>query len=732
MPARQVRAITELVGAALQRDTRRIVDARALLPDADGRVPLAEFVDHIVETGRRAAIAYLRRTISTDELRSLLSDGALPAVIVHETPAPGIAATVLLSARNGRVQGRTVVAGGGIAEIEGSIDEIVALAFGDDRYVACLTPLPVTASTEDDASGHHGSGPTPFRRLLALLDAEKGEIGIVYLYAALAGVVSLSLPLGIQSIIGVVSGGLVLQPVVILIGVVVLGTTLYGVLQVLQLAVVERLQQRVFARLSLEFAFRLPRVRFDATINQSLPELTNRFFELVTIQKSLAKLLMEVSTALLTVLAGLLLLTLYHPYFTVFGVSLVVLLGLLFWITGPRGLETSLAESAFKYRAAQWLEEIARALTAFKYAGRSNLAVERMDHELGGYLEFRRAHFRVLITQSIAFVVFKTLITGAVLILGTMLVIDRQITLGQFVASEIVIVTVLAGVEKMVLSLATVYDLLTSVEKAGHLRDLPLEPSGGVVLPRAPQGAGMSVTARDLGFTFPGAVQAAVSGVSMDVAPGEKVGITGYFGSGQTTTLRILGGVYDGYVGALGFDGVPMRDLDRAALRDEIGQYLSNDDLFEGTVEENIAVGRSSIATGDVIRALYVVGLGEWLQSQPHGLSTRITNAGRGLPSTVVVKLLLAQAIAVRPRLLLFDDFLGTIEADVRDDLVRLLTGPDAGWTLLVATHDAELLQRCDRILLLDDGQVRAVGSYAELDSDPYFRRVIATARVEG
>ncbi len=730
MPARQVRAITEIVGAALRRDTRRVVDARALLPDADGRVPLAVFVDHIVETGRRADVAYLRRTISATELRSLLVDGALPAVVVHDQPTPGIAATVLLSAQGGRIRAKTVVAGGGVTDVEGSIDEIVAIAFGEDRYVVCLTPLPV-ASESDGSDGHGAHTATPFARLLSLLAAEKGEIGIVYLYAALAGIVSLSLPLGIQSIIGVVSGGLVLQPVVILIGIVVLGTALYGLLQVLQLAVVERLQQRVFARLSLEYAFRLPRVRFDATINQSLPELTNRFFELVTIQKSLAKLLMEVSTALLTVLAGLLLLTLYHPYFTVFGVSLVVLLAVLFWLTGPRGLDTSLKESAFKYRAAQWLEEIARSLTAFKYAGRSNLAVERMDGELGGYLEFRRAHFRVLMTQSIAFVVFKTLITGAVLILGTMLVIDRQITLGQFVASEIVIVTVLAGVEKLVLSLATVYDLLTSVEKSGHLRDLPLEPTGGVVLPRATGSAGMAVTAHDLGFTFPGAVRPAVSGMAIDIAPGEKVGITGYFGSGQTTSLRLLGGVYDGYTGALAFDAVPMRDLDRAALRDEIGQYLSMDDLFDGSVEENIAVGRSNVSTGDVLRALHVVGLREWLQSLPQGLSTRITNGGRGLPSTVVVKLLLAQAIASRPRLLLFDDFLGTIEADVRDDLVRLLTGPDAGWTLLVATHDAELLQRCDRILLLEDGRVRSIGTFDALEPDPYFRRVIAMTHVE-
>jgi ABC-type bacteriocin/lantibiotic exporter with double-glycine peptidase domain len=604
------------------------------------------------------------------------------------------------------------------------VDAVVADCVGGDDFVVVLTPLPVTQ--HEHADGHGPSKMTPWRRLVSLLNAERGEIGVVYLYAALSGAVSLTLPLGIQSIIGLVSGGLVLQPVVILIGVVVLGTILYGVLQILQLSVVETLQQRIFARLALEYAFRLPRVRYESTINSGLPELTNRFFELVTIQKSLAKLLTEVSTALLTILAGLLLLTFYHPYFTLFGLALVALLALLFWLTGPQGLRTSLAESGFKYRAAQWLEEIARALTAFKFAGRSNLAVERMDAELGGYLEFRRAHFRVLVTQSIAFVVFKTLITGGLLILGTVLVIDRQITLGQFVASEIVIVTVLAGVEKMVLSLATVYDLLTSVEKAGHLGDLPLEPSAAVVLPSVEHGPGMAVSTSALGYTYAGAAHPVLESISLKIAPGEKVGITGYYGSGQTTLLRVLGGLYDKFDGGLAFDGVPLRDLDRAALRDVIGQYLSKDDLFEGTVEENISVGRSSVTTGEVLRVLRMVGLSEWAQALPDGLGTRLLSGGRGLPSTITVKLLMAQAIVARPRLLLFDDFLGTVEADVRDDLIAMLTARDSGWTLLVSTHDAEFLQACDRIVLLENGRIRTEGTYDQLLTDPYFRRVIA------
>jgi ABC-type bacteriocin/lantibiotic exporter with double-glycine peptidase domain len=593
---------------------------------------------------------------------------------------------------------------------------------------------------------------SPLRRFWSLLVRERRDVWLVFGYAALAGLFSLVLPLSVQQVVQLVSGRMILQPTYLLVGFVLLGTLGVGVLQVMQLSVVEDIQQRLFARLAFEFSFRVPRLRYDVAVREDLPEVMNRFFETVNVQKSLSKLLLDLSAALLTILLGLILLTLYHPYFTFFSLALVIGLGIILRVTGPRGMETSISESKYKYKVVHWLEEMARANTAFKFAGRSSLPVERMDELVTGYLKYRKAHFRVLVQQASGVVAFKTLIVGALLVLGIALVQRNQITLGQFVASEIVIVTVLAGIEKLVSSLATVYDMLTAVDKLGHVTDLPLETPGGLAVPAAPvlgaaangagangagaNGAGaahaaaaphgLALEARGLTFRYGPGAAPALRGVSLRVAPGERVGITGYEGSGQTTLLKLFGGLLDGYEGAVAVNGVPMRELDRTAFRDAVGQLLSPTDLFDGTIEENVSVGRPDVTPHDVLRAVERVGLSEWLQSQPLGLRTMVRNGARELPAHVVSRLLVAQAVAGRPRLVVVDDYYQNLEPDSRQHLVDCLTDRREPWTLLLVSHDPGFLAACDRVLVLEDGVVVRDGPFDRLvDTTPLLQRLV-------
>lgn len=580
------------------------------------------------------------------------------------------------------------------------------------------------------------AGASPVARLWALLVRERRDIWLVFGYAALSGLFSLALPLSVQQIVQLVSGRMLLQPTYILVAFVLLGTLGMGVLQLMQLAVVENIQQRVFARMALELSYRVPRLRYDVVLREDLPEVMNRFFETVIVQKSLSKLLLDLSAALLTVLFGLVLLTLYHPYFTFFSATLVAGLGVVLWLTGPNGLETSISESRYKYKVVHWLEEMARANTAFKFAGRSALPVERMDELVAGYLKYRKLHFRVLVQQTVSVVGFKTLTVGTLLVLGIALVQRNQITLGQFVASEIVIITVLAGIEKLISSLATVYDILTAVDKLGHVTDLPLEAAGGFAVPAAPLTAGargtgaraadatatgLALSARKLTFRYQPGAAPAVRDVALEVRPGERVGITGYEGSGQTTLLKLFGGLLDRYEGAVAVNGMPLRDLDRVAYRAAVGQLLSPDDLFDGTVEENIAVGRAGISPADVLRALDRVGLSDWVRQQPSGLRTPISNGGRALPAHVVSRLLMAQAVVGRPRLVVVDDYYQNVEPDSREHLVRCLMDRNEPWTLLLVSHDPQFLAACDRVLVLDEGRVLRDGPFERLVADDAF-----------
>lgn len=711
--ASQAWTVVETVGRRLGVDVDPAVRAEVLRALADD----GDVLHGIVQAGQRLQLAFLQRALSTADVRRIVESEAYPAVLLGVAAEPH-AALVLLRRRGGRIEAVRVQPDGTAEEMLLEPSELVENSQG----IAMRGLLPIsTAAVVGTAP--EGQPLSPMRRTLQLLGRERREIALVYLYATLVGLLSLSLPLAVQTIIGLIQGGLFLQPIVWLIAFVILGVLASGALGIAQLHVVELVQQRIFARVAFEFGFKVPRLDFETTLNADLPETMNRFFEVITIQKSLGKLLTETTTAFLSASFGMILLTFYHPYFTLFGFFLLFALFLLFRYSGPKGLETSLAESKYKYRVVHWLEEMSRAITAFKFSGASPLPMRRMDDLVTGYLKYRRKHFGILLAQAWSMIAFKVIVTAGLLVLGAVLVVNRQITLGQFVASEIVIVTILASVEKLILSISTVYDLLTSVEKLGYVSDLPVEEPRGI--PPVPGHGGMAVSLKAVSYRYPAAEQPSLRGVTLDVRPGERVAIVGADGSGQSTLLRVMSGLLDGFEGTITFDGLTLRDLDQRQLRAHVGQMLSLTDLFDGSIEENVTVGRPELGTTDVLRALEQARLAEHVQSMPLGLRSPVSAGGGSLSVSNAKKLLLAQAIVGRPRLLLLEDIVQYLEGDDRESVIRMLTAPDRGWTLVIVTHDPALLAACDRVVVLDDGAVTLDGSFHALVADPRLRALV-------
>ncbi|MFM7487094.1 MAG: ABC transporter transmembrane domain-containing protein, partial [Cytophagales bacterium] len=374
--------------------------------------------------------------------------------------------------------------------------------------------------------GDEGENPGPFRRLIQLLKTEKKEIFYILFYAVVVGFISLVVPLGIQTTVELISGGVIFSSVYLMIGLVIVGVIVSGALQMIQISLVEFLQRRIFTKAAFEFAFRIPRIRLEALQKHYAPELINRFFDVMTIQKALPKLLIDLASAVIQILFGLMLISLYHPFFVFFGLILLTTLGLIFYFTGPRGLNSSIQESKYKYKVAQWLEELGRAIQSFKLVGSTELPLRKTDYNVNSYLKNRKIHFSVLLTQYSFIVLFKACIIGGLLILGTMLVVDRQITLGQLVASEIVIILILGAVEKIIMYMDVVYDLLTAVDKVGHVTDLPIERTGGYDFPKV-QDEGFSVRFKDLKYKYKGANQYALNGIDLEINAGEKVCLTG-------------------------------------------------------------------------------------------------------------------------------------------------------------------------------------------------------------
>ena len=296
---------------------------------------------------------------------------------------------------------------------------------------------------------------TTWQRLIGLLELDKKDIMQIFYYAIFAGIVNLSLPLGIQAIINLIQGAQVSTSWIILVTLVTLGVAFAGMLQLTQIRIIENVQQKIFTRSSFEFAYRFPKIKLNELRNYYPPELANRFFDTLTVQKSLSKILVDFPAALLQIIFGLLLLSFYHPFFIIYGILLLLLIYVVFKFTAQRGLDTSLDESEYKYRVAHWIQEVARSIISFKLSGKTSHAMEKNDVLVSNYLEARESHFRVLVLQFIQMIGFKVLVTAGLLLIGGILVLNQEMNIGQFVAAEIIILLVIASVEKLITGLET-------------------------------------------------------------------------------------------------------------------------------------------------------------------------------------------------------------------------------------------------------------------------------------
>lgn len=551
---------------------------------------------------------------------------------------------------------------------------------------------------------------------MALLASEKRLLWHLIIYAGIAGVILLSLPLGIQSMIGFISSGQISTSVVVLIVFILLGILISGGLQIMQLYLVEHIQQKLFAKTAFDFAERIPKMRMEALFNYNPPELVNRFFDVISLQKGFAKLLTDFSAAVLQILFGLLLLSLYHPYFILFGVFLLVVLAMVLRFTGPQGMESSLTESKYKYKMAGWLQEMAGSIRSFKIAGSSELALEKTDELVSSYLQARKSHFKVLATQYFSFMGFKTFITGGLLVMGGILLIQKEINIGQFVASEIIIILIMTAVEKILVKLDVVYDVLTSLEKIDQVREVPLEKENKLSMEDLDMGRGISLQLKNLSYKFPSHKHDTIKNINLCVSPGEKVGIRGMNNSGKTTLINLLLGLYQDYDGVISYNNISLREINLDSLHSLTGND-SQEKLFDGSLLENIQMARKQVSLKEVLLAIDAVGLTDYVQNLKDGIHTQLTGGDVWLSQSTVQKLLLARFIVKKPQLFILSDFpANNLSKSRKQDMLKLLETGHTKPTILFFTHDAEVLAGCDRVFYMKNGELLEANEVNQMD----------------
>jgi len=553
------------------------------------------------------------------------------------------------------------------------------------------------------------AGTHSLRRILKVLRLDRREISSIYFFAILSGLIQLSLPLGIQSIISFVLGGSISTSLVILIIMVVAGVFFNGLVQVNQMKIIEKVEQKLFVRYSFEYAHRIPHLDLRSVDQYYLPEMVNRFFDTVTLQKGIAKLLLDIPTATLQILFGLILLSFYHPVFIAFGIILVLLVWVIIYYSGPRGLATSIRESDYKYRVAGWLEELARVIWSFKFSRGTQLNLRRTDTLVEGYLDSRSSHFRILLLQYWTLIGFKVLITAAMLIVGSLLLIDQELNLGQFISAEIVILLVIGSVERLIINLTTVYDVLTSVEKLEKISDKPMEKEGDLRMERQPRG--MKVQLDHLHFGYGEGL--VLKDITFTIPPGSKVSVMGPDGSGKSTLVRLLSGVYSDYEGSLRVDDISLHEYRLDEYREQTGILLNRFEIFRGTLLENITMGNDGLSPREISAFAERLGLAEWAEGNGPGFSDELDPLGNRLPASAVHKILLLRALVNNPRLLLLEEPLAQLDEPTRTRVRDHLLASKPGTTVFVESNDEEFARHCDIVLYFEKGRLRHAGPWA-------------------
>jgi len=547
---------------------------------------------------------------------------------------------------------------------------------------------------------------SPLQRYFNLLKLDKRDISQIVFYAVFAGLVSLSLPLGIQAIINLIQAGQVSVSWVVLVVIVVIGVALVGILSLMQLRITENLQQKIFVRSSFEFSYRLPKIKFEELYNQYPPELANRFFDTISIQKGTSKLLIDFSTALLQILFGIILLSLYHPFFIFFGVLLLVLLYSIFKFSYNSGLASSLKESKYKYKVASWLQEIARNNFSFRKQDNFDFALNKNNLLVEEYLNYREKHFKVIKRQFSQLIVFKVIITAALLLIGGYLVLNQKMNIGQFVAAEIIILLVLNSVEKLIVGLESLYDVLTSVEKIGQIVDLNIEE---------PQSknqdycfTNITLETENLRFKFPDSMDDVLDKINLKIDQAEKIYLEGDNGSGKTTLLRILSGAMQTTSGSFFINDDTYRKIDLAQYRSQIGTITQGETPFEGTILENITFNNPLVSHDDIKWAIESVKLGTFIKTLQNGLDTKIFPDGRQLSSSNAQKILLARSIVSKPKILFFEDPLDKMDEEATKEIIDFITDAKNKWTVIVSSKNEYWKQRCSRRIKMKDGKIIA------------------------
>ncbi|HLZ32547.1 MAG TPA: ABC transporter ATP-binding protein [Nitrospira sp.] len=538
-------------------------------------------------------------------------------------------------------------------------------------------------------------------RLGLLIGLETKVLTILVSYAVAIGLFSLVVPLTVQELTNTFAYAI--EPIMIVTFAVVMliGLLTIGFFRVFQTSATETLFQRLYVRIALAMTEHLPRIRQEAFS----PSHASRFMEAELLSRAIVVVLVDVINVLVSGMTGMTILVFYHPNFLIYNALLLGGFALVAVVSGQGGVLATKTVSEKNYDVMTWIQDIANNRLHFKASQSTPFLIGKTDRLLDGYLASRRARSDILTwRQYRSIVIWEAVCHSGMIALGGWLLSIGQITLGQFVAAEVIVGTLLLNLDTVTRRIYAMTYILTSLRELDRVFALPKHEAFGTgTTTRLPDPAlyGVHLTCKDVAFAYPHSPPL-FEHVNLEVAPGEKVAALVRSSLEKSTLALVLAGLYRPTAGVVRYNDVDLRDVTMDHINGTRGLVLdSQPTLFDGTLEENISLGRTSIRFEDLRWAIRFVELEDEIDRMPHGLETRVDAGGNRYTKSQILRILVARAIVMRPPLLIFDGTLHNMEPDLRQILLRRLCSKEEPWAAIFVTNDPALREYADRSISL-------------------------------
>lgn len=666
------------------------------------------WLDCAAECGESLNLRIRRARVSTGDALKL-AGGGIPVATLLPSAEHGWAWLLIDQRRGNRWRCLDISTGNVTWRRQSALkSQLDSLDSNPREWLYCqhLLMEDVMADVSRDASyGQVYSGMPPLSRLIKFLKPDRGDLGTILLFSMVVGLLTLTTPIAVEALVNTVAFGRYLQPVVILALIVLVFLAFSSLLTALNTYVAEVIQRRLFVRLVEDLAFRLPRAQQSACDRIHPPELVNRFLDISIVQKSVAKLIIDGQALVLQAIIGMVILAFYHPFLLGFDLVLLALMAFTLFVLGRGAIDTAIKESKAKYRVTAWLQEVARQTTAFRLNSGMDFAIERADQLAVEYLDARKKHFRVVLRQILfalgTYVVATTVLLG----LGGYLVIVGQLSLGQLVAAELIVLLILTSFAKLGKHIESFYDLLASMDKIGQLLDLPLEPHNNMY--HLPGNEPADIALQKIKLQFPG--QLLFSDLTLHVPAGDSLAVLGKSGSGKSCLADFCCGLRQPDDGLIELDGIDLREIRPDLIQHQV-TLARGVEIFAGTIAENIHLNRAGVTAADVRMVMGWLGLATDIAELPEGLATPLQTGGFPLSSGQCQKLMLARALVNRPRLVIFDGALDPLDATEARTIIQAIRESRRS-TLLVMTKRLEIAEACQhKVELRNSGRPGKLG----------------------